>query len=310
MSGRLDDNRVRVAVFKWLSDQVKLHGDVLPRNLLAQGLVLDGIRIPLVGPQGIFKPRVLEKIPLSITTTVHGPYDDQLGDNGLILYKYRGTDPNHPENVGLRVAMAKRIPLIYFHALIPGKYMGVWPVFIVGDNPSSLTFQVAVDDQMYASIFNQSGREEEVAEDIGRRQYITATVKRRLHQQGFRERVLEAYRQQCALCRLRHSELLDAAHIIPDGEPGGDPIVVNGISLCKLHHAAYDRFFIGIDPYYIIKVRRDILDEEDGPMLLHGLKGMHGNRIVLPRSENRKPSQDRLEVRFNKFLEAERSMLI
>jgi len=128
-----------------------------------------------------------------------------------------------------------------------------------------------------------------------------------LHQRKFRERVLDAYREQCALCRLRHSELLDAAHIIPDGEPGGEPVVENGIALCKLHHAAFDGFFLGIRPDYVVEVRSDILLEDDGPMLRHGLQGLHGARILLPRSKKSRPSADRLEVRYDRFLEAGRS---
>src|SRR5436853_112489 len=60
--------------------------------------------------------------------------------------------------------------------------------------------------------------------DSGRRLYITAAVRQRLHQRAFRERVLSAYRHQCAFCRLRHEELLDAAHIVPDSEPQGEPL--------------------------------------------------------------------------------------
>jgi len=41
-------------------------------------------------------------------------------------------------------------------------------------------------------------------------------------------------------------ELLDAAHITPDTHPEGEPIVSNGLSLCKLHQAAFDRFFFTI----------------------------------------------------------------
>jgi len=52
--------------------------------------------------------------------------------------------------------------------------------------------------------------------------------------------------------------------------------------LCKLHHAAFDCFIIGITPDYKIELRKDILDENDGPMLQHGLKEFHGNRIILP----------------------------
>ncbi|MEW6665263.1 MAG: HNH endonuclease [Thermodesulfobacteriota bacterium] len=102
-----------------------------------------------------------------------------------------------------------------------------------------------------------------------RRLYLTASVRRRLHQRGFRERVLHAYREQCAFCRLRHLELLDAAHIIPDNEPGGEPVVNNGISLCKFHHAAFDRFLLAVRPDYVIEVRKDVLHEKDGPMLVH-----------------------------------------
>jgi predicted restriction endonuclease len=51
--------------------------------------------------------------------------------------------------------------------------------------------------------------------------------------------------QKCAVCSLRHGELLDAAHIIGDGKPDGIPIVPNGLSLCKIHHAAYDTNLLG-----------------------------------------------------------------
>jgi hypothetical protein len=46
------------------------------------------------------------------------------------------------------------------------------------------------------------------------------------------------------------------------------------LSLCKLHHSAIRAFIIGVTPDYIIQVRADILEEEDGPVLQHGLKGL------------------------------------
>ena len=307
MPRRLDDKRVRLAAFRWLEEQVALHGDVLPRPLLQYGFELDGERIPLISQQGIFKPKVLEEIPISITTTVKSPYDDKMSPDGQMLYRYRGTNPDHPENVGLRKAMFQGTPIIYFHGLMPGKYMAVWPVFIVGDNRDGLEFSVAVDDQNYIDAYacaESDGFTLAEPKDAWRRQYVTALVRQRLHQRGFRERVLDAYKQQCALCRLRHPELLDAAHIIPDGEPGGEPVVENGIALCKLHHAAVDGLFLGIRPDYVIEVRADILEEKDGPMLLHGLQGLHCSRILLPRSVKYRPSQDRLEVRYERFVQA------
>ena len=53
------DQRVRAAAFAFLTEQTSLRGDVLPRDLLAQGFVFEGQRVPLLGPQGIFKPRIL-----------------------------------------------------------------------------------------------------------------------------------------------------------------------------------------------------------------------------------------------------------
>ena len=104
-----------------------------------------------------------------------------------------------------------------------------------------------------------------------------------------------------APCRLKHLELLDAAHIIPDGEPDGDPIVNNGVALCTFHRAASDRFMIGIRPDSVIEVRDDILKEKDGPMLLHGLQGMHQKKIRPPRSSNASPDPNLLERRYEKF---------
>ncbi len=45
------------------------------------------------------------------------------------------------------------------------------------------------------------------------------------------------------------------------------------MSLCQLHYAAFDRSFLGVRPDYIIRVRTDVLEEVDGPMLRHGLQG-------------------------------------
>ena len=127
-------------------------------------------------------------------------------------------------------------------------------------------------------------------------------ARRRLHQRAFRERVLRAYRNQCALCRLRHTELLDAAHIVPDSEPDGEPAVSNGLSLCKLHHAAFDRYFLAVRPDHVIEVRPDILSESDGPTLEHALQGLHGAMIILPSSLSDRPSVDSLAMRYDKFL--------
>jgi putative restriction endonuclease len=297
------DLAVRLAAFDWLREKTNALGDVLPRSLLQKGFEFQGMRIPLVSPQGIFKPRLMS-LPLSITTTPKGPYRDVFTPNGLLTYSYRGTNPRHPDNQGLRDAIRFQKPLVYLHGFMPGKYLAVWPVYIIGDNEKSLAFQVAVDDPDYIqrNIQRGIGADDRTA---ARRAYITSTVRVRLHQQSFRERVLAAYRSQCSLCRLKHEELLDAAHILPDSAPEGEPLVTNGIALCKLHHAAFDSFIIGVDPDYMVHIRKDVLDEHDGPTLRHSLQGLHGARLLLPASPANWPDRAALDWRYQKFTGAQ-----
>jgi putative restriction endonuclease len=124
-----------------------------------------------------------------------------------------------------------------------------------------------------------------------------------MFQQAFRELVIDAYNCQCAMCRLKHRGLLDAAHIISDAD-GGIPKNVNGLSLCKIHHSAFDQNILGINPDYIIEVRSDVLEEIDGPMLKYGIQEMHGNKIILPHSSAKRPDRELLAERFEKFRKA------
>ena len=244
------DTRVRLQAFAFLRQQTELHGTELPRDLLLRGFVFERQRVPLLSPQGIFKPAVLPDVPLSITTAPPSPrkpapYDDQLDQDGLLAYRYREGGPMHRDN----------------------------------------------------------GTPTDVGAD-GRRRYITTLVQRRLHQQAFRERVLLAYRVACSICRLRHRELLDAAHILPDRHPRGEPLVSNGLALCTLHHAAFDRQVLGVRPDLIIEVREDVLREADGPMLLHGLQGFQGARLGVPRRDDQQPNREFLAERYDLFRQA------
>jgi putative restriction endonuclease len=301
------DTAVRLRAFHFLGDLQRRHGEApLPRTVLEQGFEFEGTRIPLVGPPGIFKPAILPLLPLSITTApaVEGrdrPYDDGFTPDGLLRYRYRGTDPNHRDNAGLRAAMLRETPLVYFHGIVPGLYEPAWPVFVVADEPEMLTFTVAVDDRRALSA---TWEFRDPAAVSARRAYVTAVVRQRVHQKSFRERVLQAYRRCCAICRLRHQELLDAAHILPDRHPLGDPTVPNGLALCKLHHAAFDADILGVTPDLRVAVRLDVLNESDGPMLIHGLQGFQGARILVPRAPQLQPNRDFLAERYARFLKA------
>jgi putative restriction endonuclease len=140
----------------------------------------------------------------------------------------------------------------------------------VGDDPVSLSFTVAVDDKQFAFAATPI----ESPETEIRRRYVTRQVRQRLHQDAFRERVLAAYREHCAICRLRHHELLEAAHIIADRDSLGEP------------------------------VRVDVLNEIDGPMLKHGLQGFHEAALLVPNRESLKPDRALLDARYALFRKA------
>jgi putative restriction endonuclease len=296
------DRLIRAAAFAWLDQQVARRGEELPIALLREGFSWQGQRVPVMGPQGIFKPAVVPEIPLSLTTVpaVEGrerPYEDEIGPDGFLRYRYRGTDPRHRDNVGLRRAMERQVPLVYLYGTARGWYRPEWPVFVVDDDPAQLTFTVAMDDPQVL----QPDLSVEVVDDA-RRAYLTRLARHRLHQLAFRHRVLHAYRESCTMCRLRHVELLDVAHILPDAHPRGEPLVTNGLALCKLHHAAFDRHIVGIRPDLVVEVRHDILEEIDGPMLRHGLQELQGNRLlVLPARKAQHPDREALTQRYERF---------
>ena len=302
---KIAEDEIRAAVFIWLKEQSVKNGGIFNRNDLIYGFIYKGQVITLLGATGIWFPKGFS-IPISITTISNGLYNDGFSNDGLLEYRYRGNDPNIRDNIGLKEAYIQRKPLIYFLSIKPGKYLAVWPIFIIENDPANLKIKAAIDPaydshgkNLFGTDFNMEAASDSI---IGIRKYITAMTKQRLHQSIFREFVLDAYSRQCTMCKLQHTELLDAAHIIPDSDPDGLPIVPNGLSLCKIHHAAYDQKIIGITPDYIVKVRKDILEEIDGPMLKYGLQSMEGNKLYLPNNKSDYPDRDRLERRYHDFI--------
>jgi len=195
--------------------------------------------------------------------------------------------------------MRDRIPLVYLSAVLKGRYKVDWPVFVIGDNRIKHECTVTLDERQYIDKPADNDIESQI-----RRRYVTVEAQVRLHQAMFRERVIQAYKEHCAFCNLHHAELLDAAHIIPDKEEEGAPRVPNGLALCKIHHAAFDRNILGVRPDLKIIVRSDILREKDGPMLQHGLQGLHEKKIILPFRKGDFPDPVLLEERWDRFKEA------
>src|SRR6202035_3183843 len=101
--------------------------------------------------QAIHKPRQLAAA-LSVRT-VHAerpdqrPYDDTPGDDGYLRYKWRGINPEHADNVALRLACRNKRPLIWFQGIASGLYLPVYPVWLVDEEPEAQQFVVAVDGE-------------------------------------------------------------------------------------------------------------------------------------------------------------------
>lgn len=280
-------------------DEASLHGTVPLTRAQLSDFRFDGERIHLVGPQGIFKPAQLD-LPISILTVYRGPgeerpYDDQIDDNNYLLYRYRGTDLMHRDNRMMREVRDRGLPLLYFEGVAEGRYLPS-AAAIMEDHPESLTFGVLLMPIDAAAI----GSINAAAFDPATRRHYQALVQRRTGQARFREAVLDAYASRCSLCRLRHRVLLDAAHIVSYSD-GGTHQVSNGLAFCKIHHAAYDANILGVRPDGVAQVRRDVLEENDGPMLRHGLQEVHGTSLYLPRSPALRPSAEGLEKRWEKF---------
>jgi len=300
------DLDLRYSLFQWLKIRETKNAGIFTRAELANDFYYNNHHITLIGPTGIWIPKGMD-IPISICTTTGGPYDDGLSDEGILRYSYRGQDINHRDNLGLRKAYLNRTPLVYFYAIKPGKYQAVWPLLIIEDDPQHLCVQAVIDPALttFDTVSAVTDNAFKVSEpDLNLRRYAAGETKRRLHQAAFREYVLDAYDRRCTICRLKHSELLDAAHIIPDAHEQGHPVVTNGLTLCKIHHSAYDQNIFGITPDYTLDVREDILNEIDGPMLEFGLKAINGHSIILPRSKSDYPDKDRLAFRYENFKKA------
>jgi putative restriction endonuclease len=294
------DLELRLAAFEHVRRLREEGGGVVTFRALNEGFQFRGQRVPIWNYQkGIYRPALLRQsgAALSIQTAFNGPYDDRWNpDDDRLIYRYRGTDPNHPDNVALRRAMELQRPVLYLIAVDKGVYQPIFPCYVIGDVPDNLAFFLMADAEGFVTV---AGETEDSS--FPRKAYITREVKQRLHQQRFRSLVLTAYRRQCSMCRLRHPELLDAAHILPDRDERGEPVVSNGLSLCRIHHGAYDVGIVGVAPDYRIHLRRDVLDEHDGPMLRHGLQELHGGPIAVPRRESERPNREFLAERFDRF---------
>ncbi|NWF61747.1 MAG: HNH endonuclease [Fischerella sp.] len=112
---------------------------------------------------------------------------------------------------------------------------------------------------------------------------------------AFRKIVVSTYNHTCAFCGLQildtnGQNIVDGSHIKPFSLFYDDRID-NGLSLCKNHHWAFDRFWFTINDDYTIIVADNL--REDSPNA-KPMREFMGDRIILPSQQQYYPRQDAL----------------
>lgn len=282
---------LRRLIFERLAEIVAERG-VVTRTELEALQVGNEVRRIIDRNRGIWNPQSM-LATLSVISNPSGPYADADVGDSLFAYDYRAGSTDG-DNKKMRRAFELGLPIILLRTIRQGVFVPVFPVYVVQDDFDNRQFVLALDESLR---FVSDPLHLKPIE----REYAIRAIKQRLHQPEFRGRIMLAYNQSCTVCSLKHGRLLDAAHIIGDDKPHGFPITDNGLSMCKIHHAAYDANLLGISPDYVVRINGDLMDEVDGPMLRYGLQEMDGRPITLPKRRNDRPSKERLAERFDEF---------
>lgn len=117
----------------------------------------------------------------------------------------------------------------------------------------------------------------------------------------FKREVPKLYNNSCAVTGLRvdsvrNVSMVDACHIVQFAESGDDS-VQNGIALCPNMHRAFDRGLIAIDSNYKVMISPSFTESASS----HSLTQFEGKEILLPRSVQHYPSQEKLEIHRRRF---------
>lgn len=294
------DHALRLAAHAAVRRLQQAYDDVVPRNALAAGFEFEGARVSFGSFQkGIHRARSQRgRAALTLFTSVNSPYDDEFDESSRsIVYAYRAGSFDQADNRALEAAYAMQAPLIYFRGIDVAQFAVIEPVF------------VTELDRSQRKVLLQPGTPADLGEGgLVSPEPVRAVALRevqvRLRQHRFRRDVLRAYRHRCTICSLTRRELVQAAHITEHRLGEAVAEVRNGLALCAIHHLAYDRNLLGIDPDGVVHISRPLLEEIDGPMLREGLQGFHGAAIIPPARSDQQPDRERLSERFARFVAA------
>ena len=160
----------------------------------------------------------------------------------------------------------------------------IWREF--AEHPESLAFE---SERLLASRLHKPI--EEVADvdtgdlpPAGRER--EATVRVRVNQSFFRDRILSAYNFRCCVTGLTVQPLLTASHIIPWAEDAQNRLNPrNGLCLNALHDRAFDRHLMWIEDDYFIRFARRLQKAADeAKETVRWLTSFEGSRLKLPKN--------------------------
>ncbi len=143
--------------------------------------------------------------------------------------------------------------------------------------------------------FNDEDENGTMELDEGR---LTITHTRYKRDPNFRRKVYDAYENKCAMCGIQ-LELIEAAHIIPHSHEMGTDDITNGISLCALHHTAYDRSLIYFDNEFNILLNEDKIDylEKIGrDSGIRKFEKLSFDKILLPNNHILRPNVNNIKI--------------
>jgi putative restriction endonuclease len=130
---------------------------------------------------------------------------------------------------------------------------------------------------------------------------VVLEVSRLTRLASFRQQVLFAYGNRCAVTRLQ-LRLVDAAHILPVGAQGSADHVTNGIAISPTYHRAFDAGLIYLDDRHNMHLNEGQLHVLERINLAGGVDTLRAplGRIFLPPDPNQRPSPDFIR-RANQF---------
>jgi putative restriction endonuclease len=222
------------------------------------------------------------EIPVSLTLPPSVPADTlarAIDDNGMLRYPWKNRSQ---KDRNLLVALEARVSLVVLAPTSNDTYQAVFPVYVHRYLHRDQVFELDVNGA-YLPIRLGSAPEYE-------RRWTIGTTRQRLHQPVFRRDVLQAYNSQCAVCGLGIASLLDAAHIVPDRDEHGIASVINGMALCKNHHAAFDNGLLAVSEDLTIHVSDLIMNSGPDEAVDRLLKDYDGRKLaVIPDVEAWRP---------------------